>query len=108
MPSGIAPGRGTNRNERLHRELNTVLHSSQYGIELGYGLLTTIFYAHNENIAATSDKRAPRPIAAYTTATITCGEHFGLLNPSKGVASSKEDVHESPKRILPLVLSKSN
>ena len=56
-----------------------------------------MFYAHNENIAAKSDKRAPRPISAYTTEAITCGEHFGLLNSDEGVISSKEDAHESPK-----------
>ena len=72
--SGVAPGRGTNLNERLHRELNTVLHSSLYGVELD--LLPTMFYAHNENIAAKSDKRAPRPISAYTTEAITCRKHF--------------------------------
>ena len=40
--SGIEPGRGTNRNERLHRELNAIIHSSRYGVELAYGLF--IYY----------------------------------------------------------------
>ena len=62
--SGIEPGRGTTRNERLHRELNNVLHSSRYGVELAYGLLSTTFYFHNENLSAKSEKRAPRPITA--------------------------------------------
>ena len=31
--SGIPPGCGTNRNERLHRDLNTFMSSSKYGIE---------------------------------------------------------------------------
>ena len=32
--SGIYPGRGTNRNERLHKELNSLLTNSRYGVEL--------------------------------------------------------------------------
>ena len=83
--SGIAPGRGTNKNERLHRNLNAVLHSSRYGVELAYSLLTTTFYAHNERIASQCDKCMPKPIAACMPVTATCVEHFGLLNPRKDV-----------------------
>ena len=42
--SGILPGRGTNRNERLHRELNKHMRQSRYGVELAYALLTKVFF----------------------------------------------------------------
>ena len=32
--SGIGPGRGTNRNESLHKDLNDIMSSSRYGVEL--------------------------------------------------------------------------
>ena len=51
--SHIPPGRGTNRNERLHRELKRIIHNSRLGVELGYALLTCTFYEHNEKIRAT-------------------------------------------------------
>lgn len=42
--SGIKPGRGTNRNEALHKELNKIVSSSRYGLELAYALFTSIFF----------------------------------------------------------------
>ena len=50
--SGIPPGRGTNRNEQLHREINSHMTNTRYGVELSYALLTSLFYKHNENIDA--------------------------------------------------------
>ncbi len=60
----INPGRGTNRNERLHRDLNHILTNSRYGIELGYVLLTSTLYHHNEKIRAKINKRVERPVTA--------------------------------------------
>lgn len=45
--SGIRPGRGTNRNENLHKSINSIMTSSRYGIELAYALLATCFHQHN-------------------------------------------------------------
>ena len=42
--SGIAPGRGTNRNERLHRYLNSHMANCKYGLEFAFALLTSTFY----------------------------------------------------------------
>ena len=50
--SGIQPGRGTNRNENLHKDLNNIMSSSKYGVELAHALLTVIFFNHNERMAA--------------------------------------------------------
>ncbi len=66
--SGIKVGRGTNRNERLHRQLNSILKSNRYGPEIASALTTCTLYEHNEKIAAASQKRQPNPINAYCTA----------------------------------------
>lgn len=63
--SGIGPGRGTNRNERLHRQLNTIMTSSRYGVELGYALLSTCLFQHNEKQAAKVEKQTERTIDKY-------------------------------------------
>ena len=44
--SGILPGRGTNRNERLHRNLNSLMSNSKYGVEFAYSLLTSSLFKH--------------------------------------------------------------
>ena len=50
--SGILPGRGTNCNERLHKDLNSPMTNSRYGVELAYALLTAQFFRYNEHISA--------------------------------------------------------
>ena len=45
--SNIPPGGGTNRNECLHKQLNSLFTRSKMGILLAYALLTIILYAHN-------------------------------------------------------------
>ena len=43
--SGIECGRGTNKNKNLHKDLNRIMSSSKYGVELAYALLTVVFLA---------------------------------------------------------------
>ena len=38
--SGIPPGRGTNHNERPHKDMNFHMKNSRYGVVLAYGLIT--------------------------------------------------------------------
>ena len=45
--SGIKVGRGTNRNERLHRHLNCVLKGNRYGPEMASALITLTLFKHN-------------------------------------------------------------
>ena len=40
---GIAPGRGTNRNEALNRWINSLFSGSKVGIRLAYALLMIVF-----------------------------------------------------------------
>lgn len=90
--SNILPGRGTNRNERLHRELNRILHSSRIGVELGYALATCTFYQHNEKIRAANDKRSSRPIISKYSLTTICSEpeRFGLVSPRCSAETSTQ------------------
>jgi hypothetical protein len=61
--SGIPPGAGTNRNERLHEHINAYFHRSRIGILLAYALLMVLFQAHNSAVRFRS-KITARPISA--------------------------------------------
>ena len=63
--SGIKPGRGTNRNEELHKDLNKIFSSSRYGVELAFAMFTTCFYRHNEKISARGNKRPEYQVNEY-------------------------------------------
>ena len=85
--SGILPGRGTNRNERLHRDLNAHMSSSRYGVELAYALLTSALFTHNEYISAKRDGRTALPITAYSNShNEDVTELFGLVSSSRRTA----------------------
>ena len=77
--SGIKPGRGTNRNENLHKDLNKIMSNSRYGVELAYSLLTVVLYNHNERMAALFEKCMERPILHYRELPVhNLSERFGL------------------------------
>jgi hypothetical protein len=77
--SGIPPGHGTSRNERLHRDLNHCLSQGKYGVELAYGLITSIFFNHNEKTVSRLEKRDSKPINSYAHDDSGInGERFGL------------------------------
>ena len=71
--SDIPPGRGTNRNENLHKDLNKIMSCSKYGVELAYSLLTTILYQHNERMV-----QSDHPIEYYSKKFQDTKERFGL------------------------------
>lgn len=95
--SGIEPGRGTNRNENLHKDLNKIMSSSKYGVELAYALLTVIFYNHNEKMAAMSEHRMEYPIEHYhdilssTSNTEKFGLKFDLQSGASCSSVNKDD-----------------
>jgi hypothetical protein len=81
--SNIQPGRGTNRNEALHKSLNAHMKSARYGVEMAYMLLTTFFYNHNEKIFAQREKRHSRLIAEHNSwlqQKPSTDEKFGLIS----------------------------
>ena len=92
--SRILPGRGKNRNERLHRQLNQIVHNTRLGVELGYALITCTFYEHNERIRATKEDRVAKPITARITdqQQIYGGERFGLATTPTHEASEHQPV----------------
>lgn len=63
--SEIKVGRGTNRNERFHRQLNCVLKANRYGPEMANALITLVSFKHNERYLAKADKRIPKPMVDY-------------------------------------------
>ena len=93
--SGIPPKCGTNRNERLHKDLNSHMKNSRYGVELAYALMTSLFFKHNEHVSASIAKRTPAPINAYckysTEGDVEC---FGLA--SVPVRSGNPEPEEQP------------
>ena len=106
--SGIKPGRGTNRNEALHRKLNHIMCASRYGVELAYALLTTYFYQHNEKMLAMAEKRAEMPIFAYQQISCPTTEKFGLVFPQSVMNTAASLSQSSPSNELPLKLKSSN
>ena len=102
--SGIKPGRGTNRNEALHKELNRIMSSSRYGVELAFALLCTTFFRHNEHLQAKADGRNERPIEHYATYYehhSNTGEMFGLtFKPPSSAAANYNPSLESWTRPL--------
>ena len=94
--SGIPRGCGTNRNERLHKDINSHMTNSRYGVELGYALLTSLFFTHNERISAGIEQRFPAPIVAYSEySTEGEVERFGFASVSPG----SENPHETQASI---------
>lgn len=79
--SGIKPGRGTNRNEELHKNLNNIMSASRYGVELAYGLFTGCFFKHNEKMISKADHMLINPVEFYQILhadTPISAEKFGL------------------------------
>ena len=76
--SNIQPGRGTNRNERLHKHLNNIMNYSKIGVELAYAFLTTTMDGRNEKDRVTqyiSDMRIKEMRGEATVGTVP---GFGL------------------------------
>ena len=109
--SGIPPGCGTTHNERLHRDLNSHMANSKYGVELAYALLTSSFYLHNEHIYANIEKRHAKPITAYCIQNkdkhVTV-EKFGLVSMHSGQIPTREisgEEHTQMSKVLMKTLS---
>jgi len=97
--SHIEPGEGTNRNERLHRDINKILCNSRYGVELGYALLACTFFHHNERIRAKQYGRCERPIEVIEEGADECMERFGLDTCKQDICEN-EDEKEFDKQSL--------
>ena len=112
LPFRSTSGRGTNRNERLHRDLNSHMTNSRYGVQLAYALLTFTLFRHNEHISASNEHRFPAPITAYCRiSTDDEVEKFGFssgdTNPQEVQASFSKVKMEKIyyKRVQELLIS---
>ena len=61
--SNIGVGCGTNRNEALHRHLNSFFHRSRISTLLAYAFITVLLFSHNSSVENTS-KKIVKPISA--------------------------------------------
>lgn len=107
--SGIQPGRGTNRNENLHKDLNNIMSSSKYGVELAYALLTVIFFNHNERMAAKAEQRSEHPVEFYLHQHLSPAtrEYFGLRFNEKDSPASATSAHSCADTFTTLNLTSS-
>ena len=89
---GLRPGQGTNRNESLHRLLNSMNMNARYGPELAFSRLAQAFFQRNETIKARLDKRPPQSIEEYaaTTAANSTREVFGYLPETTALATNSK------------------
>ena len=97
--SGIKPGRGTNRNEALHRKLNHIMGASRYRVELAYALLTT---STMRRCWQWQKKRAEMPHFAYQQISCPMTEKFGLIFPQSVMNTAASWSQSSPSNEVPL------
>ena len=85
--SGIPPGIGTNRNERLHRKIRKWLNRTRIGVCLAVALLSTVFYHHMDKNSHVKEvgrnAKKVTPISQWYQKFITGGgksseERFGI------------------------------
>lgn len=85
--SSIEAGCGTNRNEALHKHINSFFYQSRISILLAYALMTVLLYSHN-SVQQSKSKRIIKPISASvaekakslsTDGISTTKEHFGIM-----------------------------
>lgn len=78
--SDIPPRAGTNRNEALHRVLNSHFSRlSKIGLPLALALLTTILYQHNCKISEKVTGIKSGPVSLLGSAHQPTDEHFGVI-----------------------------
>ena len=100
------PGRETNRNENLHKDLSNIMSSSKYAVELAYALLTVIFFQRK---AAKAEQRSEHPVEFYLHQHLSPAthEHFGLRFNEKDSPASAISAHSCPDTFTTLNLTSS-
>ena len=64
--------------ETIHKDINSHMKISRYGVELAYALIAVALFKHNENIHARKEGRSAAPIIAYKSSINKHTEEFGL------------------------------
>ena len=84
--SHIAPGRGTNKDESLHKRINNFMRYSKVGMELAYALLISVFDRYNEDVKKPSERKS---ILEYVTQhLIGPKSESNVLPPKFGLTTS--------------------
>lgn len=86
--SYIKPGRGTNRDESLHRSLNSFMKYSKIGTELAYALLTTTIDDNNER-RETKNRKTFIEYTAMQQMSNNANEQFHLHTPKFGLTDPR-------------------
>ena len=90
--SNIEVGCGTNRNEALHKHMNSFFHQSRISILLAYALMTVLIYSHN-SVQGSKAKQIIKPISTAISEEVkgtflssssssivsNSREHFGIM-----------------------------
>ena len=95
--SDIPPGCGTNRNERFHCHMNSLIRRSRIGVLLAYALISIVMYSHNSTVKF-KGKTLVKPISCAASLQRSVKNHvdlpsFGLcpkVRHQQGVSDSYE------------------
>ena len=87
--SYIRPGRGTNRDESLHKRINNFMKYSKVGTELAYALLMSVFDRYNEDMKKPKDRKS---LLQYLTEhIIEPNKEFVSMPPKFGLTTPPRD-----------------
>ena len=94
--SNIGVGCGTNRNEALHRHINSFFHRSRMSTLLGYAIITVLLFSHNSAIQI-APKKIVKPISSYIAAQckLACEKY-----PERITTSINECIRITPKEVV--------
>ena len=87
--SHIKPGRGTNRDESLHKRINSFMKYSKVGVELAYALLMSEFDRHNEDGKRPFDRQS---VLQYKTECILGSNNMATVKPPRYGLITSENI----------------
>ena len=85
----LRPGRGTNRDESLHKRINNFMKYSKVGTELAYALLMSVFDRYNEDMKKPSDRK--NLLQYLTEKIIEPNKEFVSMPPKFGLTTAPRD-----------------
>ena len=94
--SNIEVGCGTNRNEALHKHINSFFYQSRISMLLAYALMTVLLYSHN----STQQIKPKRVIKPINTIIAEEAKHSYLSLLSDKATTTKEHFGMIPKELL--------
>ena len=95
--SGIPPGGGTTKNERIHQHIKNFFRRSKVGIPLAYALLSIICYRHNSETISKFQKHVKPILPNNFDKNCACKNHHtsvGISSKVHTTIASKDVVWE--------------